>query len=255
MAVSQKTHPDPRRVAFGAVLVGLCSVITCVALRSGGDAAPVAVPQAAPARAPTAADVLGVGPDFTPQYTFLSMDRVDIAGAPRLVVRVQVPRGLTREELEGNVRHALLRFYEAGPVKFGAVSVGAFTTTKTNLGYDAAKGDFAPGGEWSAADPGVPLSNWLAKVDVEERYFQERKALPTGTRATLVKSELSDTVSMSRSADRWGAEDILAELKPGAPVVVVGSQDLGAAGTAYEVETTSKPKRRGWVLAGDLKTE
>ena len=173
-----------------------------------------------------------------------------------MAVRVRVPHGLSREELEQNVRHALLHFYQSGPVKFGAVSVGAFASERTNLGFDAAMGEFAPHGKWSKADPGVPLSEWQAKIDFEEHYFEKRTYLAAGTRATLVlASEFSDTIGLSRKADRWHDEDILAELKPGVRVVVVGKEDFGKVGVRYEVEMTSGPKRRGWVHAFEVKAE
>ncbi|NOK05989.1 MULTISPECIES: hypothetical protein [Myxococcus] len=208
------------------------------------------------AKQPTAAEVLGVKPDFTPRYEIIDMDRPDIAGAPRLVVRVRVPRGLSREELELNVRHALLKSYDSAPVRLGAVSVAAYVSERMSMGADAALGEFAPGGQWSAADPGVPLSGWQAKISLDEYYFEHRTYLAKGTRATLVlSSEFSDTISLSRKANRWLEEDILAELKPDVPVVVVGYEDFGKVGVRYEVETAIKPKRKGWVHSFNLKAE
>jgi hypothetical protein len=120
---------------------------------------------------PTAAEVLGVKPGFAPQYTLAASERFDSAGTPRLNVRIIVPRGLPRDELERNVRHALLHFYQGGPVRFGAVSVLAYASAQTNGAYDAAKGDFAPRGQWSEADASAPLSVWQAKIDIKESYF------------------------------------------------------------------------------------
>ncbi|WP_434344914.1 hypothetical protein ACN6A1_20525 [Myxococcus virescens] len=208
------------------------------------------------AKQPTAAEVLGGKPDFTPRYELIDMERPDIAGVPRLVVRVRVPRGLTREELEQNVRHALLHFYESSPVRLGAVSVGAYASERLNMGADAALGEFAPGGQWGEADPAVPLSAWQAKISFEEHYFRTVEVLAKGARATLVlSSEFSNTISLSRKANQWLEEDILAELKPGVPVVVVGHEDFGKVGVRYEVETASKPKRKGWVHSFNLKPE
>lgn len=210
----------------------------------------------APAKELTAAEVLGVKRDFTPRYELINMDRPDFAGVPRLVVRVRVPRGLSREELEQNVRHALLHFYASGPVKFGAISVGAYASERMSMGADAALGEFAPHGQWSAANPAVPLSDWQAKISFEESYFEQRTYFAKGTRAVLVlvDAEFSDTISLSRKANQWLEEDIIAELKPGAPVVVIGHEDFGRAGVRYEVETV-KPRRRGWVHSFDLKAE
>ncbi|QSQ25272.1 hypothetical protein JY651_10230 [Pyxidicoccus parkwayensis] len=211
----------------------------------------------AAAKEPTAAEVLGVKPDFTPRYAVATTERFDVGGVPRLSMKVTVPRGLTREDLEANVRHALLRAYESGPVKFGAVSVLAYASAKTNSVYDAAKGDFAPGGKWSASSTTVPLSEWKAQVDFSDLYFQERTYLAAGTRAVLVLAnpEFSKTVQVSRKAGRWQDEDTVAELKPGIPVVVVGHEDFGIAGVRYEVETVKGPKCRGWVHAFDLKAK
>lgn len=204
---------------------------------------------------PTPAEVLGVGSNVTPQYKLVSTERFDIGGTARLDVKVTVPRGLAREELERNVRHALLHFYESGSTKFGAISVLAYASARTNGPYDAAKGDFAPHGEWSAASTDVPLSSWQAKIEFDEHYFQERKEFAIGTHATLTASEFSETIGLSRRANRWFDEDILAELKPSLPVVVVGKEDFGAAGVRYEVETARGPKQKGWVHSSALKAE
>lgn len=155
-----------------------------------------------------------------------------------------------------NLRHALARSYDASPVKLGAIGVGASSSPTLDLGFEAASADFAPHGQWSAADPDVPLSAWRANVVLEEHYFRTAGALPAGTRAVLVlSSDLTDTISMSSNPARWLKEDRVAELKPGTPVIVTGSQDMGRAGMAYEVETVTTPKRRGWVFASDLKPE
>lgn len=204
-----------------------------------------------------AAEVLGVGTDFAPKYTIVRTERFDFAGTPRLSMRVTVPRGLPRAELEANMRHALLRAYESGPVRLGAVSVLAYSSEKTDGVFDAASANFAPGGKWSAASTDVPLSSWQAQVTFADSYFQERVYLATGTLAVLVLAhpEFSQTIDLSRKAERWLAEDLLAELKPGVPVVIVGQKDFGIAGVRYEVKTTSGKKHRGWVHSFDLKAE
>ncbi|NTX54627.1 hypothetical protein [Myxococcus sp. CA039A] len=214
-------------------------------------------PKEPEAAAPRAADVLGVRADFVPRYTVASTQRLDIGGTPRLMMKVVVPRGLSREELEGNVRHALLRAYELGPVRFGAIMVGAYSSEKTDTAFNAAKGDFAPGGKWSESSTDVPLSEWKAQIEFSDLYFLERTYLAAGTRTVLVltDTEFSDTIHMSRVAARWLPEDTVAVLKPGVPVVVIGHEDVGLAGVRYEVETAKGKKHRGWVHGADLQAE
>ncbi|WP_342374595.1 hypothetical protein NVS55_24980 [Myxococcus stipitatus] len=205
----------------------------------------------------TAADVLGVGTDFMPKYTVASTERFDFTGTPRLSMRVTVPSGLSRMELEANLRHALLRAYESGPVQYGAVSVLAYSSTKTDGAFDAASADFAPGGKWSEASKDVPLSKWRVHFTFADSYFQERKPLSVGTRAILVLSMpgVAKTVALSSKANRWLDEDILARLSPSTPVLIVDQADFGIVGVRYEVETTTGKKHRGWVHASALKVE
>src|SRR5262245_54044798 len=49
--------------------------------------------------------------------------------------------------------------------------------------------------------------------------------------------------------------EIVAELKPGLSVVVVGKQDFGIASVQYEVETARGPRKNGWVHTFHLRAE
>ncbi len=173
MASSPKPPPDSKRVAIGMSLCALASITIYFAFRSGdsGEAAP----QAAHV---TAAVVLGVRADILHSYSVVTTERLDIGGTPRLSVRVRVPRGLTRDALEQNVRQALLYAYESSDTTLGAVSVLAYASENTDGPYDAAAGDFAPGGQWNAASTAVPLSSWAAKITLSESYFQGAVATP-----------------------------------------------------------------------------
>jgi hypothetical protein len=172
MASPEKT-PDPKRVAIGVIVVSLSLLTMCVANRLGSNKGTASVE-------PTVANLLGVPGGFVPAYTLIGTERFDIGGTPRLSVRVTVPRGLTRETLELNIRHALLRAYESSGTKLGAVSVLAYASANTSGAYDAATGDFAPEGKWSAASTEVPLSGWRASITFAEQYFHgQTGAAPT----------------------------------------------------------------------------
>lgn len=218
------------------------------------QSAPVDPPAAAPSPPGPALDPLeravGVSRTFPAKYKKRKQERFDLPAAPRVSVRVSVPSGLSREELDANVRHALLVTYDGARPKFGAVDVLAFRGEKVDGFFTAAKGTFAPGGDWGSADPGAPLDRWRTVIEFQESYFAPTP-LGVGVSVVMVADEGS-TVGLSRSPRSWGDADITARVAPGTAARIVGKQDLGTL-VRYEVETAVPPKRRGWVHAYAVK--
>lgn len=187
----------------------------------------------------------GISRNFAAKYVKRRAERFDIPGANRLNVRVSVPTGLSRADLESNVRHALLTYYENASVKLGAVDVLAYASEKVDGAYTAAKGTFAPNGQWSEADKGVAVERWRVTLEYEESYFAPKSALGVGSQTALV-SEGGSAISISRSASSWNDADILARLSPGTKVRILGEQNFGAI-RRYEVEALGAVRARGWV--------
>lgn len=201
------------------------------------------------------AQLLGAPDALEPKYTDPRVEFCNNGPIRRLCVKVRVPRGLAREDLEQNMRHALLtHFMKWGGAErlLGAVSVLAYASPNLDAPYDAAEAVFAPGGVWSRADQAVPVSDWRPTIDVHPDYLKPRVEIAVGTKAVLKPGEFSKAVYLSRSASSWRDPDIIARLSAGVPVVVVGKEDFGVAGVRYQVETTRGAKKRGWVHAAEL---
>jgi hypothetical protein len=194
----------------------------------------------------------GVLRTLEPKYVVHETQDTSYPGVPRVKLVVTVPLGLTREELDANMRHACLIAYEKnGDSSLGAVTVNAWAGESTEGAYSAAMATFAPDGDLKKADPGAMLEHWAVKVDFATGYFDAKPAvIGIGTAVTLT-DENAPTVSVSRSASSWGDADIITRVPRGTKARVLAMKSFnGGAGTPmvrYDVEL-SGGKQRGWVM-------
>jgi hypothetical protein len=183
------------------------------------------------------------------KFTEQRRERQDLAGVPRLSVWGTVPHGLSQEELLANVCLATATAYTGSATKLGAVTVFAYRDSITTGSYTAARGVFAPGGQWERADPKEPLANWKLVGDVASGYFDTPVPLAKGTVVTLADKD-DKTVLISSAAERWGDAEHVADVPNGTKARVLSHREFPRGdGTLvrYEVETTSGRKRHGWV--------
>lgn len=178
---------------------------------------------------------------------------------PRLSVRVSVPPGLSRDDLQAHVCHALVTSYAKAGVKLGAVEVFAYGSENTSGAFSAAKGVLAPEGDWARADPDVAFDNWKVTFEFADGYFDAKPTtFVVGATVTLF-DEAAPTVGLSRDPKTFNDSTIVAKVPSGTKARVVGVQEFPLAGgrtvVRYEVETTAGPKRRGWAQALDVKGE
>ncbi len=174
-----------------------------------------------------------------------------------------VPPGLSREELEQNLRHALLVSYEGSTTPLGAVTVFAYIddgeTTDIEGPYTAGTGEFAPFGTWSKADASVPIRRWQASVVLADRYFAPAvEAIPIGA-ARVLRGSSGDDVVIASTAEQKPGDPVVATVPGGTRVRVKGVArfEVGAALPLlrYEVELLDGSGRHGWVDGYKVKEE
>ncbi len=200
----------------------------------------------------------GVERSVQPKYVVRGQEHVDFADVPRLKVLVSVPPGLSREELDTQMRHAVLVAYDSGGASsLGALNVFAWGSEKTEGSYTAARAVFAPEGDWAKADPSVFLEKWAVKVEFAPGYFGAKPvALAPGTNVVLEHKDGPRTVLVSKSATSWGDADTLTRAAIGTKARVLNVRELNAGEgrtmLRYEVELATT-KQRGWVHSYDLR--
>ena len=179
----RKGHTTVQRaVSFGWLAwFGVCGVISLAVPPaddskhaeatppSPGAAVP---PQPAPVPSPPATAPAAAAPAFTPVYTFVQDEAVPAGATPRFCARITVPTGLARDVLSENVAHALRTEYsQHAAAKPGAVCIAAYKAGDDTSGtYSAAKGDYAPEGDWTRADASVPVERWRVAIRQADEY-------------------------------------------------------------------------------------
>ena len=129
-------------------------------------------------RPPGSDPIYGVRPGIQPRYTILSTheeNRKPTKNLPNPVkgtlVRIQVPAGLSREELEDNIRLANKTVFEKKPVD--AQIVFAYKEGSDLKGpFTAGRLEFGPNGNWNDAAPNTPLDQFRVTLELDSRYFQ-----------------------------------------------------------------------------------
>lgn len=248
--------------------------------KSSTVAPDVTVPAAMPVQGSDSQDEIerscGLANGERPRFVKRKLERYDNVNVPRVQVRISVPSGLSRRELQENLCVAALQAYsEAGKGTLGAVAVLAYDGEQVSGMYTAAKTDFAPDGNWDKADPTVPVSKWRFSIEYAKSYFgrssdgdavagsaptkpvpsagtQAAEDLPPGTFVTkegyigaLSKERLDQAISLLASRDNAAFDQLLAfrevfALKKGLQVTVVDHEGFLAS--------VVKVRKRGTLL-------
>lgn len=268
-----KANPDTARAivasVVGALILGTMGAVARCGMQRDADAAREAALAAPPrrdhppAQAPMSEieQAAGVYRDMPARYTIKETERIDAPRANRLSIRVTVPPGMSRQELELNLRHALMRAYETSNDRLGAVNVYAYLDDGGKVDLDdiatAGRGDFAPGGAWAAADASVPIRKWSAKIDLMERYFTPQPELvPVGAERVL-HADNGERIAVSNKARSWTDKDIVARLPVGTKVRILAAEtfETGAPKAEVRYEVTTIGGVRGWVHGFEVRAE
>jgi hypothetical protein len=142
---------------------------------SGGRGAPEAVvggeprPQA-DAVAAAIDRVLPLPVGFEPVYRIEKSEDASYASVSRTVLRVSVPPGLSRKDVELNLKHAVKQTYTRHHPD--AIEVFAYRRGEPAKGsYSVAHCTFAPYGQWGRASEKPPLDKYSTVTGFNDAYF------------------------------------------------------------------------------------
>jgi hypothetical protein len=112
----------------------------------------------------------GIPSDFSAAYEVVKKEDTPLGTARRRILSIVLPPGLTRAQLNLNLKHAAKSEYDRGgiaAVRVLAYLKGGPTDGKVTTG----KCDLAPFGDWERAEETVPRTQVVTHVTIEEKYF------------------------------------------------------------------------------------
>jgi hypothetical protein len=186
----------------------------------------------------------------------------------RIQIRIAVPPGLDKTELENNIKHATKTIYEKH--KPNGISVLVYENGDNVMSaYTVAKSDFAPNGDWSKISISNKLDNYKVQMDINEAYFKPKAStIAKGLVVKLFCAEKYDRnkkefvpatkVSLSNSVNSWVEEDIIGYAKnnSSAKILDIHKEKLpdGSDFIRYKVLVSIKGKDlQGWVHGEEVK--
>ena len=186
----------------------------------------------------------------------------------RIQIRITVPPGLNKSELENNLKHATKTIYDKH--KPNGISVFAYEDGDNVMSaYTVAKCDFAPFGDWGKISASNKLDNYKVQIDVRDAYFKPKTStFEKGSVVKLFREEKWDRnkkdfvpvqdVALSKSINSWVEEDIIAYVQnnSSAKILDVYKEKFpdGSDFTRYKVLVSIKGKDfEGWVHGEEVR--
>lgn len=138
----------------------------------------------------------------------------------RIQIRITVPAGLNKSDLENNLKHATKSIYNKHIPN--GISIFAYEEGDNVMStYTVAKCDFAPFGDWEKITSSSKLDDYKLQIDIREAYFKPKTlTLKKGSVVKLFREEKWDRkkrdfvpakdVALSKSINSWVEEDIIA---------------------------------------------
>jgi hypothetical protein len=121
------------------------------------------------------ADPFAVPPGTTVRYHVVELKPFDVGDLTRTRARITVPAGLTRSDLNANIRHAIKAIYDRRPVD--ALALFVYQEGANVYGSDTvAKALFVPEGDWMRAAHGTPLGRFRVNIEAEDAYLKATPA-------------------------------------------------------------------------------
>jgi len=193
------------------------------------------------------------GDDNSSSYKLLSKRNVDAMGGrvKRQVVRIEIPEGRTREDVEATFKRAVKEIYTSQK-KLNALSVQGFRPQDDKSGpYTIGQAVYAPNGNWTeAANKTAPMK---INITLGTLYFKPKKIVfEEGTEVEFVSIKGKD-IKIFKTQGNWTDENILMVIKPGQAGKVLKSKTVSfteMSWTEYKIEINGKI---GWVLESNVK--
>ncbi len=164
------------------------------------------IPREAPVPA-TIESALPIPLSFNPSFNRVKVEDYSYKDIIRKGARITMPSGLSRKDVENNLRAAAIGLYDEFTPD--AVTVFAFSEgDDTNDAFTVGMIEFCPYGEWDKAEHAIPLEKWRENITVHDSYFETKPMMVVeGASVRLVRD---GGVKISRERDSWVSEDIIA---------------------------------------------
>ena len=210
------TKPPPAPWTWRPLAVGLIAAVVTGSYLYWDEIEPSQSQQAAQAPAIQAAPYRQIGP-------------VKDVGFGRVSVSIEIPLGHSREEVKATLEQVAAELTKKEGVA-GAAVFAYRPQDQGSGGYTAGKAERAPNGKWSEIQSGGPMRT---VIELAELYFEEvAEELPG--RAITLRSKSGDLVEISSAWDKWGDEQIIAEVPNGTKATVL-ERRAKVASPGYEI--------------------
>ena len=198
--------------------------------------------------------------NFNKSYKIISNENLPVANVERISIKISVPTGLPKSELENNIKHCIKEHYLNNP-KLGAINVFAYRNDMETKGaYTAASCDFAPQGKWENAKSDANINDFQFNFKHSDIYAKKIEENNYVGETAKLNSEFSDYVAISDKKNSWGDEDIIERIPNGNTVKIIDffSKTMTANYTLKRAKVEINYKNNkiiGWVAFSDLKID
>lgn len=193
-------------------------------------------------------------PDIVPKYKVVR-DNEDLsyANVDRKRIRISVPAGLSRKELEDNIKHAAWSVFKES--KFNAIAILAYRAgDPIDEAPTAGMADLAPNGVWADAGSNSPM---MATVKLSELYFKKIEPTFAIDEKVKLKDEDGSGLGISNKFGSWMEKDFIVKVPNGSIATIKEVRKKALTGDVemvrYKVEVIREGKvYSGWVHDSDF---
>ncbi|MFZ3578060.1 hypothetical protein [Virgibacillus sp. DJP39] len=193
--------------------------------------------------------VLQMTKSFETSYEIIEETDISLLSATRHRVSISVPLGLSKQELEFNLKHVVKNLYEKHEAD--ALTIFAYREDdEIKQNYSAGRIVFATEGDWSKADQEVGLEGYDYVIDIADTYLNPKESIEVG-------AEIQFVGDVSSKSESWDSEDIIIRTEEitSATVLAIEKYPMGSMEfIRYQVELeTNDQMITGWIHDYDVK--
>jgi len=189
--------------------------------------------------------------NFKPSYKFQYAQDFSYSLIPRKRINITVTKGLSKTEIELNIKHSIKEYLNHSKKPINAISVFVYRDIDEEFSaYTVARGIFAPNGKWEDADKFISYADCKLTIDYRENYFKKesdpRHNLKKGQSVIIKKGS-----GISISPDNWTEEESIFKLSKDTEGIIIEKKVLPVGGfdmIRYKITITSDGGEiTGWV--------
>lgn len=119
---------------------------------------------------PSMIDKLEIPAGFTKRYIIQEVEDFSYGNVDRKQLRITLPVGLSKQEVELNIVHATKYYYDKN--KPDGISILGYTKNDDiRYFYTVAMGEYAPNGDWGSIGNNIPINKFKLKIEFNRSYF------------------------------------------------------------------------------------